>query len=111
VCVSATIVEGPGSVKSFLWTSAPLVRASVSFHGHHSIDIERNRLAMTSALKRVCVFTGSRVGTQQEYALGARKLARQLVQRGYGLVYGGGKVGLMTIIADHVLELGGHAPV
>ena len=62
---------------------------------------------MKSALKRVCVFTGSRVGTQQEYAVGARQLARQLVQRGYGLVYGGGKVGLMTIIADHVLELGG----
>jgi uncharacterized protein (TIGR00730 family) len=63
---------------------------------------------MTSALKRVCVFTGSRAGTQQEYAAAARALARELVQRGYGLVYGGGKVGLMTIIADQVLELGGH---
>ncbi|MBM2803176.1 MAG: family Rossman fold protein, partial [Deltaproteobacteria bacterium] len=35
-------------------------------------------------------------------------LGRVLVERGYGLVYGGGNVGLMTVIADSVLELNGH---
>lgn len=54
-----------------------------------------------------CVFTGSRFGVRAEYADAARVLGRALVERGYGLVYGGGKVGLMTVIADTVLELGG----
>ena len=36
------------------------------------------------------------------------QLGRELVERGYGLVYGGGNVGLMTVIADSVLELNGH---
>ena len=56
----------------------------------------------------ICVFTGSRHGTHPEYAEGARQLARELVARNYGLVYGGGNVGLMKVIADTVLELGGH---
>ena len=43
-----------------------------------------------------------------EYADAARQLGRELVARGYGLVYGGGNVGLMTVIADAVLELSGH---
>jgi len=56
----------------------------------------------------VCVFSGSRHGTQPEYAEAARQLGRELVARNYGLVYGGGNVGLMKVIADTVLELGGH---
>ena len=38
----------------------------------------------------------------------AQQIGRELVERGYGLVYGGGNVGLMTIVADTVLELHGH---
>jgi uncharacterized protein (TIGR00730 family) len=56
----------------------------------------------------ICVFTGSRHGTHPEYGEGARQLARELVERNYGMVYGGGNVGLMKVIADTVLELGGH---
>jgi len=56
-------------------------------------------------LKRsICVFTGSRAGARSEYADAARRLGRLLVERGYGLVYGGGNVGLMSEIADAVLE-------
>lgn len=58
--------------------------------------------------KRICVFTGSRRGLREEYAAAAKKLGRELVARGCGLVYGGGNVGLMAVIADQVLELGGH---
>ena len=58
-------------------------------------------------MKRICVFTGSRHGSRSEYSDAAKALGRELVARGYGLVYGGGKVGLMTVIADTVLELGG----
>src|SRR5262245_55803245 len=62
----------------------------------------------TDGKGRICVFTGSRRGVRAEYADAAKQLGRALVQRGYGLVYGGGKVGLMTIIADTVLDLKGH---
>jgi uncharacterized protein (TIGR00730 family) len=57
---------------------------------------------------KICVFSGSRRGARSEYAEAARGLGKALVARGYGLVYGGGNVGLMTVIADTVLELNGH---
>jgi hypothetical protein len=59
-------------------------------------------------MRNICVFTGSRHGASSEYADAAKALGRELVGRGYGLVYGGGNVGLMTVIADTVLDLGGH---
>ncbi len=57
---------------------------------------------------KISVFTGSSCGARAEYSDAARRLARQLVERGYGLVYGGGNVGLMGVIADAVIERGGH---
>jgi uncharacterized protein (TIGR00730 family) len=67
-------------------------------------------VAVPSAIlkRRICIFTGSRTGARSEYAKAARGIGRELVERGYGLVYGGGNVGLMTIVADTVLELHGH---
>jgi uncharacterized protein (TIGR00730 family) len=60
-------------------------------------------------LKRnICVFMGSRHGSRSEYAAAAAALGRELVGRGYGLVYGGGNVGLMNVVADTVLELKGN---
>ena len=56
---------------------------------------------------KICVFTGSRHGARSEYAEAAKRLGRDLVARNYGLVYGGGNVGLMTMIADTVLSLNG----
>lgn len=58
-------------------------------------------------MRRVCVFCGSRVGNRPEYAEQARRLGAALVRRGWGLVYGGGNIGLMGIIADVVLQAGG----
>lgn len=63
---------------------------------------------MTNLNCGICVFTGSRHGLRPEYAEVAKQLGRELVARGYGLVYGGGKVGLMTVIADAVLALNGN---
>ena len=60
-------------------------------------------------LKRVCVFCGSNAGARAEYADGARTMGAALAERGIGLVYGGGKVGLMGIVADAVLAAGGEA--
>ena len=62
---------------------------------------------MSNLNGRICVFTGSKTGKRSEYRAAARQAARQLVERGYGLVYGGGNVGLMGVIADAVLECGG----
>jgi uncharacterized protein (TIGR00730 family) len=58
-------------------------------------------------MKRLCVFCGSSTGRQAVYADTARALGAELVRRGLGLVYGGGSVGLMGILADAVLAEGG----
>jgi len=58
-------------------------------------------------LTNVCVFCGSAPGTNPLYAATARDLGRQLVHRGLGLVYGGGRVGLMGEIASAVIAAGG----
>jgi uncharacterized protein (TIGR00730 family) len=57
-------------------------------------------------MKRLCVFAGSAVGSRAEYAAAARELAGELAQRGLGLVYGGGSVGLMGVLADAALAAG-----
>ena len=72
-------------------------------------EISRKVFNPMSSLKgRICVFTGSKAGKRAEYKYAAREVGRELVTRGYGLVYGGGKVGLMAVLADAVLERGGH---
>ena len=60
-------------------------------------------------MKRICVFCGSSAGARPEYADAARALGQALVGEGLGLVYGGGRVGLMGILADAVLAAGGEA--
>lgn len=60
-----------------------------------------------SALKRVCVFCGSSAGRRAEYREAAVALGEALAARGMGLVYGGGRVGLMGTVADAVLSCGG----
>ena len=59
------------------------------------------------ALRRICVFCGSSPGTSPRYAEAARALGERLAARGIGLVYGGGRNGLMGTVADAVLETGG----
>ncbi len=56
---------------------------------------------------RLCVFCGSKLGDRGEYAEAARALAVHAVQRGWQLVYGGGSVGLMGVLADAALAAGG----
>jgi uncharacterized protein (TIGR00730 family) len=58
-------------------------------------------------LRRICVFCGSSPGASPAYAEAARHFGQLLARRGLGLVYGGGNVGLMGILADAVLEEGG----
>jgi uncharacterized protein (TIGR00730 family) len=58
-------------------------------------------------MKRVCVFCGSSPGFDGRYGRAAEELGRLLVARGLSLVYGGGRVGLMGVVADAVLAAGG----
>ncbi|HTH44168.1 MAG TPA: TIGR00730 family Rossman fold protein [Oxalicibacterium sp.] len=60
-------------------------------------------------MKSLCVYCGSSFGKDTVYANAARLLAKEMVAQDIGLVYGGGKVGLMGVIADEVLKLGGAA--
>lgn len=55
----------------------------------------------------VCVYCGSRHGQRAAYTEAARVLGRSIGERGWQLVYGGGKVGLMGEVADAVLAAGG----
>lgn len=58
---------------------------------------------------RVCIFCGSSEGVRSDYAELAHQLGRSMAHQGMGLVYGGGRRGLMGVIADSVLQAGGEA--
>lgn len=60
-------------------------------------------------MKSICVYCGSSFGNQPVYAEAARAMASEMVENNIELVYGGGKVGLMGVIADEILKLGGKA--
>ncbi len=55
----------------------------------------------------LCVYCGSRPGTQPDYADAARAVGRWIGHRGGQLVYGGGRNGLMGLVADSTLQAGG----
>lgn len=57
-------------------------------------------------IKKVCVFCGSSMGNEPSYREAAALLGEVLAQKDCSLYYGGGNVGLMTIIADKMLEKG-----
>lgn len=54
----------------------------------------------------VCVYCGSRPGAQPAFADAARAIGREIGERGWQLVYGGGRAGLMGFVADAALEAG-----
>ena len=58
-------------------------------------------------MKRICVFAGSSAGARRSYRNTAEDLGRTLARRGIGVVFGGGRVGLMGVLADAALGAGG----
>lgn len=58
-------------------------------------------------MHRICVYCGARHGNRPEYGELARQVGRALAERGLGLVYGGGNVGLMGELANAMLAVGG----
>ncbi len=59
------------------------------------------------ATRRVCVYCGANAGSSPEFVAVAQQLGRELAGQGIGLVYGGGRVGLMGAVADAVMAAGG----
>lgn len=60
-------------------------------------------------IRSVCVFCGSNVGSDPRFAAVAREFGALLAKEGVALVFGGGSVGLMGVVADAVLANGGKA--
>lgn len=60
-----------------------------------------------SAIRSLAVFCGSRVGGKPEYAEAGRALGQGLANAGIRMVYGGGRIGIMGVVADAVLAGGG----
>lgn len=58
-------------------------------------------------VKRLAVYCGSAAGTDPLFADATRATAAAMVNNGVDLVYGGGRLGLMGLVADSMLELGG----
>src|SRR6186997_2172810 len=58
-------------------------------------------------MQRVCVYCGSNFGSDPAFQAAAAAVGRLLAEQGRGLVYGGGSVGLMGVVADAVLAGGG----
>lgn len=58
-------------------------------------------------MKRICVFCGAHMGNDPSYARTAARAAQRIVAAGYGIVYGGGGIGLMNVVADAALACGG----
>jgi hypothetical protein len=65
-------------------------------------------MAKTRSGKSVAVFCASAEGARPEYRAAAAALGKTLAEHGLGLIYGGGKVGLMGAVADGALAAGGH---
>lgn len=72
----------------------------------HPPSLTKAFLTMSS-LRQLCIFCGSSPGFHPGDAQTAAALARQCAEQGIGIVYGGGSVGLMGVIADAALAAGG----
>jgi uncharacterized protein (TIGR00730 family) len=60
-------------------------------------------------MKRLAVYCGSAMGSDPAFATLARELGEEMARRGIALVYGGGRLGLMGVVADAVMSNGGEA--
>lgn len=60
-----------------------------------------------NAMPRICIFCGARSGNDPRFVDAASHAGRAIANAGFGLVYGGGRVGLMGAIADAALASGG----
>jgi hypothetical protein len=62
---------------------------------------------VSMTLRSICVFCGASSGAQSIYSQAAKDLGRHLAEQGLRLIYGGGAVGLMGVVADAAMAAGG----
>ena len=84
-----------------------LVRVALPGHPIPGLPGSGGRASLATRMNRICVFCGSSPGARPAYQDAARQLGELLARRGLGLVYGGGNVGLMGVVADAALAAGG----
>jgi uncharacterized protein (TIGR00730 family) len=72
-----------------------------------TVDLSKPRISMPE-IRSICVYCGSGFGSDRAFAAAATGLGQAMAERGIGLVYGGGNVGLMGAVARAVLDNGGH---
>ena len=74
------------------------------------VPLSRNHIELKQMTKisSLCVFCGSRTGHDPAHEMTARQLGEAMASRQIGLVYGGGRIGLMGIVSGAVFEGGGH---
>jgi len=70
-------------------------------------DSDRSAEMDVKAGINVCIYCGSSSGRRPQYRHLAEQLGQAMAERGIGLVYGGGRIGLMGVVADAVLDAGG----
>jgi uncharacterized protein (TIGR00730 family) len=58
-------------------------------------------------MRRICIYCGSNFGSNPAFRDAAERIGKTLATRGIGVVYGGGSVGLMGVVADSALAAGG----
>src|SRR6185312_9114270 len=80
-----------------LTVNGPSVVVSMGLYGRASV----------SAIRSLCVYCGSNTGADPEFTAATRAMAALLAGRGIRVVYGGGAVGLMGVLADSALAEGG----
>jgi uncharacterized protein (TIGR00730 family) len=69
-------------------------------------EVKNKESIVMKEIKSVCVYCGSSSRVDESYKNSARELGKLIAQKGWRLVYGGGRVGLMGITADAALEGG-----
>lgn len=70
-------------------------------------ESQSGSLTQSYAIQTICVYCGSSPGSNEAYREDARRLGDHIARAGLRLVYGGGKTGLMGVIADAVIRAGG----
>jgi uncharacterized protein (TIGR00730 family) len=74
---------------------------------HRHVETPPSLAAKIAQMRRICVFCGSSAGIDPRYARAAEELGRTLAKRRIGIVFGGGRVGMMGHLADSALAKGG----
>jgi hypothetical protein len=97
-----------GVVSRYLWrVTTYTLRYSLKCDTYFTTKMSATTDITTNSkyvMKSVCVFCGSKTGNRPEYVEGTKALAKEMLKRQIGLVYGGGNIGLMGVVSSSIVE-------